>query len=414
MRAVVIGGGLAGLIAARRYRDAGLDPVVLEASDTLGGMIRSVTVGGVRVDGGAEAYATRSDSARALAGRLGLEVAGPAGRPHVWWSDAIVPLADGVLGIPGSLEDPALAVLTADERARLALDLELGPEVGAEATTVGELVAARMGEGAVAKLVAPLAAGVYRTPPGALQLAVFAPRLKQEMAGHGSLLAAVAALRAPGANAVEQPIGGMFRLIDSLAEGLTCQTSTPALALRRDGDTFVVKTPTGELRGQRVAVCVPAAVAARLLAGLGIAVPAAPTRPAHVALLTSTHPGLAGAPVGSGLLLGESDPAVSASALTHYSKKWPWVSGGEVLRLSYPEAPSVQRLVADASRLTGLNLAGTITGHAVVRHEMPGKLEPGAREPLLAATAEAGVDILGAWLDGNGISPVIEAGGRIA
>ncbi|NHB84977.1 NAD(P)-binding protein [Tessaracoccus sp. HDW20] len=106
MTAVVIGGGLAGLIAARRYRAAGLDPVVLESSASIGGMIRSVTLGGVRVDGGAEAYATRSPAARALAGRLGLEVAGPAGRPHVWWSDSIVPLADGVLGIPDPSTTP--------------------------------------------------------------------------------------------------------------------------------------------------------------------------------------------------------------------------------------------------------------------------------------------------------------------
>nr|WP_231979453.1 hypothetical protein [Tessaracoccus coleopterorum] len=132
-----------------------------------------------------------------------------------------------------------------------------------------------------------------------------------------------------------------------------------------------------------------------------------------MALLTSAHPGLAEAPVGSGLLMGDRDPAVTASALTHYSTKWPWVRGAEVLRLSYPQAPSDAQLVADASRLTGLDLAGTVTDTAIVRHEMPGKLDPAARDELLAAAATAGVDVLGAWLDGNGISPVIEAGERI-
>lgn len=414
MRAVVIGGGLAGLLAARHYRELGLDPVVLEASDALGGMIRSVRVGGVTVDGGAEGYATRSAAARALAEDLGLPVAGPAGRPHVWWSDCITPMADGVLGIPGSLDDPALAVLSADELARLAQDVELGPEVGADAVTVGELVAARMGKAAVTKLVGPLAEGVYRMSPDRLQLSVFAPGLKRALAEQGSLLGAVASLREPGSSAVEQPVGGMFRLIEALADGLTVQTLTPALGLRREGGAFVVETPTGLLRAERVAVCVPAGAAARLLTGVGVDVPEVATHPVHVALLTSTHRGLGESPVGSGLLMGERDPEVSASALTHYSKKWPWVDGAEVLRLSYSQEPAPERLVADASRLTGLSLAGTVTDTLVVSHEVPGKLESGSRERLLSAAAAAGVDVLGAWLDGNGISPIIEAGGRIA
>ncbi|WP_331715982.1 FAD-dependent oxidoreductase [Tessaracoccus coleopterorum] len=135
------------------------------------------------------------------------------------------------------------------------------------------------GEGAVARLVAPLATGVYRTPPDALQLAVFAPRLKQAMAEHGSLLAAVAALRAPGSSAVEQPVGGMFRLVEALSDGVQVRTATPAVGLRRDGDGFVVETPTGEVRADRVAVCAPAAVAARLLAGLGCSFPRRPAAP---------------------------------------------------------------------------------------------------------------------------------------
>ena len=414
MTAVVIGAGLAGLIAANRYREAGLPTIVLEAADEIGGMIGRVTLAGVTVDAGAEAYATRSQAARELTERLGLQVAGPAGRPHAWWPDAIVPMADGVLGIPGSLDDPALVVLTADERARLALDLELGSEVGAHATTVGELVAARMGEAAVTKLVGPLATGVYHIEPARLPIATFAPRLTTAMAEHGSLLGAVAALRAPGSSAVEQPVGGMFRLVEALADGLTVHTGTPATGLRREGEVFVVETEGGEVRAERVAVCVPAAQAARLLAGLGIEVPDVPGRPTYVAMLTSTHPGLEEGPVGSGLLMGQRDPEVVASALTHYSKKWAWVEGAQVLRLSYGQAPTEPQVVADASRLTGLELDGSVTGIAVVRHEMPGKLDAAARDALISAATAAGIDVLGAWLDGNGISPVIESGQRIA
>ncbi|MEZ5085718.1 MAG: hypothetical protein R2722_05550 [Tessaracoccus sp.] len=74
-------------------------------------------------------------------------------------------MAEGILGIPASLDDPALAVLTDEERARLCRDLALDSGVGAEAASVGELVAARMGPAVVNKLVAPIARGVSLPPP---------------------------------------------------------------------------------------------------------------------------------------------------------------------------------------------------------------------------------------------------------
>ncbi len=416
MTAVVVGAGLAGLLAARRLRQAGHDVVVLEASDHPGGMIRRAQVGGLTVDGGAEAYATRSPQARELCAELGLEVAAPQGSPHVWWPDTIVPLADGVLGIPGSLEDPALAILSPDERHRLAQDLTLGPEVGRDATTAGQLVEARMGRAAVDKLVGPLAKGVYHSSPDALPLATFAPRLLDALAERGSLLAAVAALRTPRSAAVEQPVGGMFRLVEALAEGADVRTGTAVRGLRREGDRLVVDTDGGRFEADRVVVCTPAAQARDLLAGVGVAVDEAPTNPTRVVLLASDHPGLAGNPVGSGLLLGEPDPRILARALTQYSCKWPWVRGGHVLRLSYPAAvaPTEGQAVQDASRLTKLELDGHVTGFTSLAWKMPGKLDPAARERILSDAAAAGVDVLGAWLDGNGISSIIEAGARIA
>ena len=49
---VVIGAGLAGLVAARRLRRAGLDVVLLEAGDDVGGRVRTDVVDGWRLDRG--------------------------------------------------------------------------------------------------------------------------------------------------------------------------------------------------------------------------------------------------------------------------------------------------------------------------------------------------------------------------
>ena len=51
----VIGGGISGLAAAFRLRNAGLDVTVLEGSPRLGGKLAVSEVGGIAVDAGAEA-----------------------------------------------------------------------------------------------------------------------------------------------------------------------------------------------------------------------------------------------------------------------------------------------------------------------------------------------------------------------
>lgn len=415
MHAVVIGAGLAGLLAARTLTSGGASVVVLEAGNRPGGMLAAAELGGVRVDAGAEAWSARSDAARRLCAELDLPSTGPAGRAHVWWKDAIVPLADGLLGIPASLEDPALDILTDDERARLAQDLELPAEVGADATTAGELMAARMGEAAVVKLMAPLTQGAYRAHPMELPLAVFAPQLLEALTNEGSLLAAVASLQIHEPS-VLQPIGGMFRLAEELARGLDVRLATPATSLHRDGAGFVVGTPGEPIHADRVVLATGAAVARQLLAEIGVAVPEAPSSPTQVVLLASDHPGLDAHPVGSGLLMGDRDPAVVARGLAHYSAKWPWVEGCHILRLNYAGDTPALRAVAveDASRLTKLDLTEHVIGFVAVTHQMPGKLTPQVRDDILAATAAAGVDVVGAWLDGNGIGPVMEGVERLS
>lgn len=426
MTAIVIGGGLAGLVAGYRLAQAGRRVTVLEATTRLGGMIAPVQVGGVQVDAGAEAYATRGGSGRALCEELGLEVAPPAGQPHLWWPSAGTwPMAEGVLGIPASLDDPALGSLDDDQRREVARDLELGPDVGADSATVGQLVRARMGEGALRRLVTPVAQGVYSLSPDKMPLSAFAPGLLPAMAEHGSLLAAVAAVRGRGSAAVEQPVGGMFRIVEALAGriremGGEVRTSAPVVALSHAGPDFAVGLPDGQkIRADRLVVATPGETAVKLLGRLAVDVVAPPVKTGRQAVLAIEHPAVSEGPVGSGLLVGESDPSVIAKALTHYSHKWPWarVGGQEIVRLSYPEryVPQRAEVIDDASRFLGVRLTDAqVSGFAAVTWDsMPGRLQAATREFVLNTVTKAGLDVVGAWIDGNGIASVIAGCERI-
>src|SRR5688500_4530579 len=68
----VIGGGVAGMVVARRLAMGGASVRLVEASDRLGGTVSRHTLAGLELDAGPESYATRGGSVAALATELGL------------------------------------------------------------------------------------------------------------------------------------------------------------------------------------------------------------------------------------------------------------------------------------------------------------------------------------------------------
>ncbi len=421
----MIGGGLAGLVTARELLRAGEVVDLYEAAEHLGGLVAPVRVGGVVVDGGAEAFGLRTSSVSDLCAELGLEVAEPQGQPHIWWPEAPYrwPMTNGVLGIPGSLEDPAVtAALTPGEVAEAVRDLQMGGETAADEPMLGPLVEARLGAAVVERLVEPVARGVYGRSAHDMDVDLMVPGLRDALLEHGSLVAAVSAIRKPGAAAVAQPVGGLYQLVDALAgdireRGGRIHMGHPLLEWQHDRHGWEIRTKAGPQRADRVILAVNGRSAGELFSLLGEKVEVPPTHPSFQAVLALTHPDLATGPVGSGVIVGRRDEALVARAMTHYSLKWPWAAQGNlhILRLAYAAAPSQARVLKDASLLLGIDLDDDdVRGFEVLHWEMPTALSPQGRAHLAEKLGKYdGLEVTGAWVAGNGIAAVVTAAAEV-
>ena len=77
--------------------------------------------------------------------------------------------------------------------------------------------------------------------------------------------------------------------------------------------------------------------------------------------------------------------------------------------------PTRQEVIADASLLTGVALADSeVTGLASVSWDaMPTRIETANRDYLISEAAHIGIDLVGAWLDGNGVVNVLAGCERV-
>ena len=387
----IIGGGIAGLVLARRLALGGRTVIVREASDHLGGTVGRHVVGGIALDSGAESFAVYGGAVAALAAELGLTTEAPA-TGHAWLQPPTGPPrplpATGVFGIPGQpLAADVRAVLGWRGALRAALDGVIPSGALASDATIGALVRARMGRATLERLVAPVVHGVYSLDPNELAVDTAVPALRAALEQERSLAAAVRSLRAaapPGA-AVAGVRGGMYELVVALTEEL---------------DRLDVTVQLND----------PVDLAAQAEPGTVIAAPHEGGRAVTLVTLVVDAPQLDAAPRGSGLLVAAGSSGVRARALTHSTAKWGWLreaAGGlHVLRLSYDGSRVAleETARADASALLGVALhRASIVDSAVVTWTRP--------RPAVTITP---VPAVGETVAGSGLARIIAHANGVA
>lgn len=223
---LVVGAGVAGLVAARELVLLGHSVRVFESSARAGGQLEAGSLDSVRVDLGADRL-TPDDELTATLDRLDLGADFVTAAPTRTWlrtaDDRTLPLPEPtLLGIPmAPLSADAVAITGRSAGWRAQLDALLPGPVGSRAATLGALVRRRLGDDALERLVAPVVVALRGVHPDVLPLAAVGG-LKHHLLRENSLARAVARVRLEGAlpGQLEQPLatlrGGAAALVDRL------------------------------------------------------------------------------------------------------------------------------------------------------------------------------------------------------
>ncbi|GAB3040094.1 protoporphyrinogen oxidase [Parafrigoribacterium mesophilum] len=370
-RVIVVGGGIAGLVAARELATGGFQVTLLEAAAMLGGRVARHTVAGIDLDAGAESFATRGGTVAAFVTELGMaDAIVEPNHSGAWLQPADrdpLPLPKtGLFGIPGTpLAKDVIAVTGLAGALRAELDVLLPFASVRDGQSLGDLVRKRMGPRVLDSLVAPVVLGIHSRHPDELAVDRVAPGLRKAIARTGSLSRAVLSLRAaaPAGSAVAGIDGGIYRIVEALAadlhrRGVNVRTGTSVAAVSAGA---VDLADGGVLTADHVVL------ATRL--------ESPPARKIVLATLVVDAAALDAAPRGTGLLVAPGAAGIRAKALTHASAKWAWLAEKagphrHVLRLSYNGAPEhglddIAR--TDAQRLLGVPItAAQVAGFAQV------------------------------------------------
>lgn len=452
----VVGGGIAGLVAARELALGGARVTLLEREAVLGGRIRAATLAGSTFDVGAEAFATRGGAVAELIAELGIAERvvhpAPAGAWVVTDAGSLPMPPGGAVGIPARpMAAAARKHLGIGGALRAALEPLLPRERDvADSTTIAELMRRRAGARVLDRLVRPVTLGVYSAEPERLPLSAV-PGLRGAYARTGSLVRAARELRdanVAAGGAVASLAGGMIALVDALAAdldrlGVTVRTGVDVAVLEAARDSEAAAgVPTAaewELRdgtdavlarSAAVVLAVPEPVACALLSSAGPAAAQPPIQhDIEVIAIAIADARLDTAPRGTGALVAPG-AGIAAKALTHVTAKWPdraalVAPGTHILRLSYGRAghpPETAALddrealalaCADASRILGLG-PGNGDGKGLgidpdqvldsVRQRWSVGAPPGPQPRL---RAPSGIALVGDWVSGTGLASVV-------
>jgi oxygen-dependent protoporphyrinogen oxidase len=262
---VVIGGGVTGMSTAyylqKSIQNGNMDVniVLVEASDRLGGKIKTLHDGEFTMESGADSIVTRKTNVAPLIEELGLQaevVYNATGISYIYTEGKLKQIPkDSVFGIPLSIESLAKTeLISAEGKVEALKDLYTPNDRFTKDDSVGEFLEAFLGKELVEKQISPVLSGVYSGELDDLTIASTLPYLIDYKNEFGSIILGLSANKSTFQGKSDKKFmsfnGGVSTLIDSMEEYLSeteIIKGVQAERVEKQGDQYRVTLANGRI-----------------------------------------------------------------------------------------------------------------------------------------------------------------------
>ncbi|MBI3356261.1 MAG: protoporphyrinogen oxidase [Nitrospirae bacterium] len=270
----VVGGGVSGLICARRLSQQGVHVTLFEAEPLLGGEIRTRTFAGHEIDMGAEAVHISAPGMKELIRELDLTdalITSNPGMSWLWTGRGLRRLPAGV-GPSGPLRLlPVLqsGIMSIGGLARAALEPLIPRRTLSGDIGVGEYVGQRFGHQVVERFVDPVLGSLHAGNVYKLSLRAITPELSAIADLRASVMLSRREQKAGPPLSFATWVGGLSLFVDRLLAGTDVEVrrSSPVDSVARlPSGRFQIQEASGVvLEVDAVVLALPARIAAKLI-----------------------------------------------------------------------------------------------------------------------------------------------------
>jgi oxygen-dependent protoporphyrinogen oxidase len=278
-RVVIAGGGITGLAAAWELQQQGIDYILLESADRLGGKIFTERVDGFVIEGAADSFITQKPYGWQLIDELGLrsEMIGTnddrKGNTYILKDGKLQIIPRGVrLIVPTDPDGLLESELLSDEcKQQMLAEKDVPPRSETGDESLGSFIRRRFGQEALEVFGEPLLAGIYTADPEHLSMQATFPTYLAMEQKYGSLTQGFAEAKAqpptPGApkTIFVSLRRGMYQLIETLQEKLTGEIRLNEGIARIEPDGTLYTTRGERLEPSAVILALPAKAISKLL-----------------------------------------------------------------------------------------------------------------------------------------------------
>ncbi|WP_449600058.1 protoporphyrinogen oxidase [Paenibacillus sp. Marseille-Q9583] len=269
---VVIGGGITGLSTAYylqksiHHKKLDVKIILVEASDRLGGKIRTLQHEDFIMESGADSIVTRKTNVAPLIEELGMQdevVYNATGISYIYTEGQLKQIPkDAVFGIPLSIESLATTdLISAEGKVEALKDFYTPNDRFTKNDSVGDFLEAFFGKELVEKQISPVLSGVYSGKLSELTIASTLPYLIDYKNEYGSIIQGLSANKAKFQGNGDKKFmsfkGGVSALIDAMEEQLSDVEIIKGIRAERiakDGERYRVTLADGRILDSDFAV----------------------------------------------------------------------------------------------------------------------------------------------------------------